>query len=123
MAADSRAAQPGIVTLSIADKNALYMAYMPFIGNGGMFIPTTRRGDNKAYRLGEEVFLLLHLVEQNERLPMAGKVVWVTPPGAQGQRLQGIGIQFSAQDAGATQQRIETLLADVINSDRPTHAM
>lgn len=123
MAVDNRAVQPGIVTLSIADKHALYQAYMPFVSNGGIFIPTTRRDEQKNYHLGDEVFLLLHLVEQNERLPVAGKVVWVTPPGAQGQRLQGIGIQFSAQDAGATQQRIDTLLAGYAKADRPTHAM
>lgn len=120
---DARAPQPGILTLNIADKAALYLAYMPFISNGGLFIPTTRRGERASHTLGEEVFLLLNLVEQNERLPVAGKVVWVTPPGAQAQRVPGIGIQFSSQDAGATQRRIETLLAGSINSERPTHTL
>jgi type IV pilus assembly protein PilZ len=46
-------AQPGILTLNIKDKSALYVSYMPFIKNGGLFIPTTR--DSK---LGDEVFLL-----------------------------------------------------------------
>lgn len=115
--------QPGIVTLNIADKAALYRAYMPFVSNGGLFIPAGPRDENANHQLGDEVFLLLHLVEQGERLPVAGKVVWVTPPGAQAQRVPGIGIQFSAQDAGATQQRIETLLAGSINSDRPTHTL
>lgn len=111
-------AQPGILTLNIKDKSALYVAYMPFIRNGGLFIPT-----NKEFRLGDEVFILLTLMDSAERLPVAGKVVWVTPRGAQGKRLQGIGVQFSLQDSGATQQKIETLLAGSVGVDRPTHTM
>ena len=111
-------AQPGILTLNIKDKSALYVSYMPFIKNGGLFIPTTR--DSK---LGDEVFLLLTLMDSAERLPVAGKVVWITPRGAQGKRQQGIGVQFSAQDGGATLKKIETLLAGALGADRPTHTM
>jgi len=71
----SRAHQ--ILTLTIKDKNALYAAYMPFISNGGLFIPTSRK-----YQLGDEVFMLLTLMEDQERIPVAGKVVWITPVGA-----------------------------------------
>lgn len=110
--------QPGILTLNIKDKSALYISYMPFIKNGGLFIPTS-----KEYRLGDEVFILLTLMESTERLPVAGKVVWVTPRAAQGKRAQGIGVQFSVQDNGATQKKIEALLAGALGSDRPTHTM
>jgi len=108
---------PGMLTLNIKDKSALYASYMPFIKNGGLFIPT-----NKQYRLGDEVFLLLTLMDGAERLPVAGKVVWLTPRGAQGKRQQGIGVQFSTQDGGETQKKIETYLAGVA-VDRPTHTM
>jgi type IV pilus assembly protein PilZ len=111
-------AQPGILTLNIKDKSALYVSYMPFIKNGGLFIPTTR--DSK---LGDEVFLLLTLMDCSERLPVAGKVVWVTPRGAQGKRQQGIGVQFSPQDGGTTQKKIESYLAGALGADRPTHTM
>ena len=111
-------AQPGILTLNIKDKSALYVSYMPFIKNGGLFIPT-----NKAYKLSDEVFILLTLMDSAERLPVAGKVVWLTPHGAQGKRAQGIGVQFSNQDAGATQKKIEALLAGALGADRPTHTM
>mgnify|MGYP002623076103 FL=1 len=115
---DRPPAQPGILTLSIRDKSALFLAYMPFVKNGGLFIPTT-----KDYRLGDEVFILLTLMEDQERLPVAGKVVWLTPRGAQGKRQQGIGVQFSEQDGGTTQKKIEALLAGALNADRPTHTM
>lgn len=111
-------AQQGILTLTIKDKSALYMAYMPYVKNGGLFIPT-----NKNYRLGAEVFLLLTLMDDAERLPVAGKVIWVTPRGAQGKRTAGIGVQFSDQDGGATQKKIETYLAGALNAERPTHTM
>ena len=89
--------KPGLLTLTIKDKSALYLAYMPFVRNGGLFVPT-----NSNYRLGDEVFMLLNLMGEEEKLPVAGKVIWVTPRGAQGKRVAGIGVQFSEQDRGAT---------------------
>lgn len=108
----------GILTLTIKDKSALYVAYMPFIKNGGLFIPTS-----KPYRLGDEVFVLLSLMDSAERLPVAGRIVWITPRGAQGKRAAGIGVQFSEQDNGQTQKKIETFLAGALGADRPTHTM
>lgn len=64
----------GILSLSIKDKSALYAAYMPFVINGGLFIPT-----NRNYEMGQEVFMLLNLMEETERLPIAGKIIWKTP--------------------------------------------
>lgn len=108
----------GILSLTIRDKNALYSAYMPFVKNGGLFIPTT-----KPYQLGDEVFMLLNLMEETDRIPVAGKIIWVTPKGAEGYRSTGIGVQFSEQDGGMTRNRIETYLAGALESDRPTHTM
>ena len=92
----------------------LYAAYMPFIRNGGLFIPT-----NKNYKLGDEVFMLLNLMEEPEKIPVAGKVVWITPKGAQGNRAAGIGVQFNDGDNTA-RNKIETYLAGALKSDRPT---
>jgi len=108
----------GILSLTIKDKSALYAAYMPFIKNGGLFIPT-----NKIYGLGDEVFMLLTLMEETEKLPVAGKIVWITPKGAQGNRAAGIGVQFSEQDGGAARNKIEGYLAGALQADRPTHTM
>lgn len=108
----------GILSLAIKDKGSLYAAYMPFVKNGGLFIPTT-----KPYKIGDEVFMLLTLMEDKDRLPVAGKVVWVTPQGAQGNRTPGIGVQFSEQDNGQTRNKIEGLLAGALKADRPTHTM
>jgi type IV pilus assembly protein PilZ len=108
----------GILSLTIKDKSALYAAYMPFIKGGGLFIPT-----KKSYQIGDEVFMLLTLMDETEKLPVAGKIVWITPPGAQGNRAAGIGVQFSDQDDGVARNKIEGYLAGALESDRPTHTM
>ncbi len=108
----------GILSLSIKDKGALYAAYMPFVKNGGLFIPT-----NKNYNLGDEVFMLLTLMEETEKLPVAGKIIWITPKGAQGSRATGIGVQFSDQDNGSARNKIETYLAGALQAERPTHTL
>ncbi|GAB1266278.1 PilZ domain-containing protein [Aurantivibrio infirmus] len=110
-------ARNGILSLTIKDKAVLYAAFMPFLKNGGLFIPTS-----KNYKLGDEVFMLLNLMDEAEKIPVAGKVVWVTPKGAQGNRAAGIGVQFSDQENTAT-DKIETYLAGSLDSDRPTHTM
>ena len=112
------APKPGILSLTIRDKSALYASYMPFVRNGGLFIPTT-----KSYKLGDEVFMLLTLMEDKEKLPIAGKIIWITPRGAQGNRTAGIGVQFSDLDKGQTRNKIENVLAAALKSDRQTHTM
>src|SRR3974377_1288768 len=117
--------KPGLLTLTIKDKSALYLAYMPFVVNGGLFIPT-----NSSYRLGDEVFMLLNLMGEDEKLPVAGRVIWVTPKGAQGpptgargSSTAGIGVQFPEQDRGQTRAKIENYLAGALSGDKPTHTM
>ncbi len=110
--------RPGVLSLTIKDKNALYAAYMPFLKNGGIFVPS-----NKSYKPGDEVFMLLTLMDSKEKIPVAGQVVWVTPPGAQGNRAAGVGIQFSDKDAGNARNKIETILGPLLKSERPTHTM
>ncbi|MEI7993467.1 MAG: PilZ domain-containing protein [Methylococcaceae bacterium] len=112
------APRQGILTVSIKDKSALYAAYMPFIINGGLFIPT-----NRDYEMGQEVFLLLNLMEETERLPIAGKVIWKTPPRSGSYKSSGIGVQFSDQDGGKARNKIETYLAGALESDRSTYTM
>jgi type IV pilus assembly protein PilZ len=117
MQAIAGGARNGILSLTIKDKAVLYAAYMPFVKNGGMFIPTS-----KSYKLGDEVFMLLSLMDESEKIPVAGRVIWVTPRGAQGNRAAGIGVQFTDQDNTAI-TKIETYLAGSLSSDKPTHTM
>ncbi len=107
----------GILSLTIKDKNVLYAAYMSFLKNGGLFIPT-----NKDYPLGEEVFLLLNLMDQPEKIPVAGKIVWITPKGAQNNRAAGIGVQFNEQNE-IVRGKIEAYLVGILSAERLTHTM
>ena len=43
-------------------------------------------------------FLLLTLMDEREKLPVAGRVAWITPEGARGTRQAGIGIELSDED-------------------------
>lgn len=115
---ESDRARQGILSLTIRDKAVLYSAYMPFLKNGGLFIPTSR-----TYQLGDEVFMLLNLMDEPDRIPIAGKIVWITPKGAEGNRSNGIGVEFSNDDGGATRARIENHLGGSLESARPTHTM
>lgn len=117
MSETSSSKNSGILSLSIEDKAVLYAAYMPYITNGGLFIPT-----DKKYGIGEEVFILLDLMEEDQKLPIAGKVIWLTPAGAQSNRSAGIGVQFSDQDDTAM-RKIEGYLAGIINANQSTHTM
>ncbi|MEZ5540056.1 MAG: PilZ domain-containing protein [Pseudomonadales bacterium] len=107
----------GILSPVMKDKAVLYAAYMPFLQGGGLFIPST-----KSYKLGDDVFMLLALMDEPEKMPVAGKVVWITPKGAQGNKAAGIGVQFNDPD-NTVQRKIETYLAGSLESDRATYTM
>jgi type IV pilus assembly protein PilZ len=110
--------KPGVLSLAIKEKVALYAAYMPFLAGGGLFIPT-----NKSFKMGEEVFMLLSLLDDPMKLKVVGHVVWITPT-TQGNKPQGIGVQFNDKNGGQeARNKIEALLGNVLRSSRPTHTM
>lgn len=43
----------GILSLTIKDKSVLYAAYMPFIRNGGLFIPTNKMRESEINQEGK----------------------------------------------------------------------
>lgn len=109
-------ARPSVLSLPIKEKSALYAAYMPFLMNGGIFVPT-----NKSYKLGDEIYLILSLMDDPNKYPIAGKVAWITPAGAHSNKPQGIGVHFPADDSGLrVKKRIEELLGAALGSSRAT---
>ena len=113
----SHQAGNGILSLAIRDKAVLQAAHMPLIRNGGLFVPT-----KDAYQLGDEVFVLLTLPGDANRIPLAGKVVWITPPGCEGQRVAGIGIQFNDPD-NPLKAVVKDWLGDAPHAERETHTL
>ncbi len=112
-------ARPSVLSLAIKEKAALYAAYMPFLKNGGIFVPT-----NKPYKLGDEIYLILALMDDPNKYPIAGKVVWITPMGAANNKAQGIGVHFPEDESGQRARlRIEELLGAALRSSRATHTL
>ncbi len=105
--------------LAIKEKAALYAAYIPFFAEGGIFVPTPRD-----YRLGDDVYVLLTLPEDTQRYPVAGRVAWVTPARAAGNRIQGVGIQFPKDEKSQQlKTKIEAILGSSLGADRPTQTI
>ena len=83
----------------------------------GAFVPTREH-----YTLDQEVLLLLTLPGDEERYPVTGQVVWVSPPGVTGRRVPGIGLHFRDEDQGV-RNHIETLLAGQLDKGAPTYTL
>ena len=98
-------ARHDILNVRIEDDATLQSAYMPFVTGGGLFIPA--EGE---FNLGEEIFVLLELSEVKEPLPIAGRVIWVTPESANRDWMRGVGLQFSEEDQDV-KELIESRLA------------
>ncbi len=107
-----------IISFSITDRGALYSAYLSFVNNGGLFIPTARN-----YELGDNVFMLLQFMDDRSVISVEGDVVWVTPTGAQGNKVPGVGVQFTDKDNGGTRATIEKFLGGSLQAERATQTM
>ncbi|MBU0601890.1 MAG: PilZ domain-containing protein [Gammaproteobacteria bacterium] len=108
-----------VLSLAVNSKSVLYAAYMPFLKGGGIFLPT-----NRVYRIGDEVFLLLQLMDDPAKLPIQGTVAWVTPADAQGGKQQGIGLRFGEDDSSkAARTKIESVVGSHLGSTRQTHTL
>ena len=105
--------------LAIKEKAALYAAYIPLFAEGGIFVPTQRD-----YRLGDDVYVLLTLPDDPQRYPVAGRVAWVTPERASGNRTQGVGLQFPKDAKSAElKAKIEQILGTALSSEKPTQTI
>lgn len=95
-----------VLLLNLIDQKTLYAAYMPFIKEGALFVKT-----DKQFQLDEEVFMLLKLLDEPEKIMLQGKVVWITPFGAEHKKTPGVGIQLLGENAKDVRNKIETALA------------
>jgi type IV pilus assembly protein PilZ len=118
-ATDPTLLRPSVLSLPIKEKAALHAAYMPFLTNGGIFVPTS-----KPFKVGDEIYLILTLMDDASKYPIAGKVAWLTPARANNNKARGVGVHFSSDESGQrVRHRIEELLGAALGSSRPTHTM
>jgi type IV pilus assembly protein PilZ len=117
--ASAAASRPSVIQLAIKEKGALYAAYISLFAGGGIFIPSPRE-----HRLGDHIYALISLMDDPQRYPIAGKVAWITPARASGNRTQGVGIQLPKDEKTAQfRARIEDILGAALQSDRPTQTV
>ncbi len=107
-----------MLNLQLKDRESLYKSYLSFLEEGGLFVETA-----ETYQLGDEVFLLVTLPGSEERHPISSTVIWITPAGAAGNHPRGIGVRFGVKDEGKLHNKVEKILADMIDSDIPTYTM
>ena len=111
--------RPSVIQLAIKEKAALYAAYIPMFAEGGIFIPSARD-----HKLGDDVYVLITLPDDPQRYPVAGKVAWITPARATGNRTQGVGIRFPKDEKSEQLKvKIEQILGSALDSDRPTQTI
>lgn len=111
--------RPGVFSLVIRSKAALYAAWIPLLRGGGLFVPSA-----KSHHLGEEVLVLLSLLDDSSRLPIQGHVAWINPAHAAANRPQGIGVQLQDNETcRELRKKVEGLLAGALQSSRPTHTL
>ena len=79
----------GMLMFHPSDALTLYKCYMPFLKNGGLYIPTTAE-----HKIGKKMFVVARLPNTDERLPIVGEVVWVNTSKSV-TRPPGVGIQFA----------------------------
>jgi type IV pilus assembly protein PilZ len=89
----------------IKEALELSLSYMPFVKDGGLFIPT-----KDPFSLGDNIVVNLQLPGKKEALTIEGKVIWVTPKNALHHVASGVGVQFTGTNAKKVQGEIEASL-------------
>ncbi len=107
----------GIINFPIRDLSALKSSYMPFVLGGGLFVPS-----NRPVVLGDELFVVTSLPDSTERVPLTGKVIWVSHR-ATGHRPAGFAIQLVGDEGIKFKNSAEKLLVGQLNTDGVTFTL
>lgn len=107
----------GIIQANIPDKETLYASYMPFIEGSGLFVPS-----RLSVKLGEEVFVVATLPDNPQKVPLKGKVVWVSQH-QNGISVPGFGIQLSGEKGVYYKSEAEKILAGLKSEGRTSYTM
>jgi len=89
------------ITYHIPNKIELNRSYMPFVLNGGLFIPTTEN-----YTLNAIITAHIKLPDENTVTEINATVIWLTPPNAIDYPKTGIGVQFIGDNGTALKDKI-----------------
>ncbi|MCX7116044.1 MAG: PilZ domain-containing protein [Gammaproteobacteria bacterium] len=89
-----------VIACSFLTERALYLAYMPFIQGGGLFI----QWRNKTAKLGDTVELAVSLLSDTIVFKTEGKVIWLSP------REDGHGVALLGEAGARLKAQIEKSL-------------
>jgi len=111
--------RPTILQLRFDTPPDLYQAYISIFTEGGLYVQTSRD-----YQMGDELFGLLTLPQDQKRHPVIGNVAWITPANSPTGRPQGVGVRFTADERGAVlKKKIETALGPLLGTNRTNHTV
>ncbi len=96
---------------AFSDLQSLKRAFMPFVVNGGIFIPT-----QNSYQLGDFVKAIITLPETNHDYTFTGEVIWISPKSSNNH--SGIGITCSGEEGHAFKKATMEMLSDLKGSER-----
>jgi len=105
------------INIEFKSEHDLYVAYMPFLKEGGLFIRT-----GESYEIGSKIELNVLLPDSLEPSLIVGNVCWLTPLAAQNGTPVGIGVSF-VDDPEKIRHQIEQVIARQLNSSEPTLTM
>ncbi len=116
-----------LLSIRVEDLTVLRSAYMPFLKNGGLFIPAGNPWQKEPPAaqkpaLGSSVFLILQLLDEPEKIAVTTKVVWITPASSRPGQCTGFGLHFDNHDSPA-KSKIETLLAQCLDASKETQTL
>ena len=112
-------ARPSVLSLAIKEKAALYAAYMPFLKNGGMFVPTNKAVQDRRRNLPDP-----DADGRSEQIPDRRQ----NRVDHAGRRQQQQGARhrraFPGDESGQrVKLRIEEILGAALRSSRATHTL
>ena len=95
------------LSLVLSDRDELHDHYLPMVIGGGIFVPTSNDLD-----FGDQVQVQVELLSERQKAVVPGRVVWITPVGAQRSLMKGVGVQITGENKSRIQQYFENLIAD-----------
>lgn len=99
--------EPQRLALTLSDRQEVHNHYLPMILGGGIFVPTSTDLDFNA-----DVLVHVDLLSEKQKATIPGKVVWITPAGAQRGLMKGVGVRFTGEHQPRIQQYFESLIAE-----------
>ncbi len=107
-------------TVIMNDKRELYRSYMPFISGGALFIQFNEEVTPAKIQPGQKVFIVFSMLDSKQKIPIQGKVVWITKSGI----TKGFGVALGdSPPMRALKENIENNITDLMAKRESTYTL